>query len=676
MRFLKMLAALLVLMVLTVNIAAADVTYEPFKAGEITITLPNGLAAQVKNCETAGEIEIDVLSNSEDMDWSALVSNVDSNGEITFGLSWKMPEGAVSNEATTATVTLASPTDWSFESVRDTQWGYADFYDNVKGVGEYAGTSCYAEGWIANYSASTNTFVPRVFDKEQGKDCAYLIAVFFNSANEAYLAKYATLRVTHRDANTRNVKLNYVPKARISTSIDAQVTDGSAVYTLETGHSVEKLVTTVSVPQGAKSFVMRYNGKTTSGAATAQDIELSLEGTGNQDYFKSESASIVWYDGDYDAANNCPTGKVLLAERMDVYVSVGTPKAWLNYITDDGVEKGDVSFKISTSAEGAADDFVKTEYDKESGTVNVSLGGAVPDVDLVQYKLYTEIKAPANATFYAYCSMYDCAGFMGAGMTAWYYDRVDKELANAKKFPVVNGVYVDEQTLFERADFAADQGLTVYYDYNATDADKGAMTVIDWFDDNHIRIKRQWFATTFDSLATVVTQPIITEPMSDEMPQLIAEVPVSDYNLQVTSYPQNSESGTQIHYELKLVDTDGNVVNFSNLSGAGDIRLLIPYPEGASAEDFTFTVNHYNEAGTSVQESVDTASATLKALDEGLLMTVKSLSPFVLSWGDPDSAVSADNLPKTGDSSNLFLYALLCCSSLAGIMLLRRKSRA
>jgi LPXTG-motif cell wall-anchored protein len=93
-------------------------------------------------------------------------------------------------------------------------------------------------------------------------------------------------------------------------------------------------------------------------------------------------------------------------------------------------------------------------------------------------------------------------------------------------------------------------------------------------------------------------------------------------------------------------------------------------PEGVVFR-ITFDIN--------VAKDVDVYTMTYK--DNGILIEIFSLSPFLVSWAapvaeNPEVETEIADLPKTGDTSSLMFFAALGCTSIAAMMLMRKKKNA
>ncbi len=137
-----------------------------------------------------------------------------------------------------------------------------------------------------------------------------------------------------------------------------------------------------------------------------------------------------------------------------------------------------------------------------------------------------------------------------------------------------------------------------------------------------------------------------------------------DKNITVKVSAVNAAEDQYIAYELALVDEEKNTVSFED--GA---YLYIPYPEGLdmfSAAQYDFTVTHYMGHQN---EIFSTRDGTITLEPQGLRFSITSASPYVFEW----KLAEKNNLPSTGDSSHLSLYAVLLASSFAAYLCIQRR---
>lgn len=155
----------------------------------------------------------------------------------------------------------------------------------------------------------------------------------------------------------------------------------------------------------------------------------------------------------------------------------------------------------------------------------------------------------------------------------------------------------------------------------------------------------------------------------------------SDQPLYLRSEITEEISGSQIQYEIHMVDNADGVVALSEQS-----YLYIPYPNGmdaSSASEYVITIRHYTEKGV---EAFTTQDGTILLTPYGLRIPVSSLSPFDVSWQtaqvppanpgeeDKDGAEAAPIPPKTGDAMPLESCMLLAVLTGACLMLLKRRA--
>ena len=90
------------------------------------------------------------------------------------------------------------------------------------------------------------------------------------------------------------------------------------------------------------------------------------------------------------------------------------------------------------------------------------------------------------------------------------------------------------------------------------------------------------------------------------------------------------------------------------------LEVVIPYPEGVDPEDYSFTVAHMLADG-----EIEILKA--KKTDDGLVVKVKSLSPFAVAFAE-----NVVENPDTGDISLLPMTTMLV-SALGAAVTSRKK---
>jgi len=130
----------------------------------------------------------------------------------------------------------------------------------------------------------------------------------------------------------------------------------------------------------------------------------------------------------------------------------------------------------------------------------------------------------------------------------------------------------------------------------------------------------------------------------------------------VTSETINSEAEVVfMEIELKVQKQDGSweKVDAQNFPPQG-LEVVIPYPEGVDPEDYSFTVAHMLADG-----EIEILKA--KKTDDGLVVKVKSLSPFAVAFAE-----NVVENPDTGDISLLPMTTMLV-SALGAAVTFRKK---
>lgn len=116
------------------------------------------------------------------------------------------------------------------------------------------------------------------------------------------------------------------------------------------------------------------------------------------------------------------------------------------------------------------------------------------------------------------------------------------------------------------------------------------------------------------------------------------------------------------------------------------LTITIPYPEGTNGEKFDFVVHHMITYDINDHKAGDIENLAVTKTEDGLQVTVMSLSPFSVAWkeivekqetiipdktenttsADKNPADSTTNPADTGDSSNIILWVVLGLSAACG----------
>lgn len=157
-----------------------------------------------------------------------------------------------------------------------------------------------------------------------------------------------------------------------------------------------------------------------------------------------------------------------------------------------------------------------------------------------------------------------------------------------------------------------------------------------------------------------------------------------------TGYEANAKNTAVIDVKL-MISTDGGETweeaTKENFPEEG-LTILLSYPEGTNGKDYDFTVAHMLTTAYGEYEAGDVEIPQVVETEDGLVMTVDSLSPFAISWQEAakDNVVDADtddvvkdidDTAKTGDDMNLMLLAGLMLAAViaAGAVFFTRKAR-
>lgn len=680
MKILKTLAVFFVLLALTVGAVAEDLpsftAYSVEELQKMEFALPVGMAEAVTQTEFfEGLAKIHVDSNKVKWDYIAAQSSEWEGVEIFINTPFL--SGASHYRAMIGGVNVGS-NNMSGTALTDTladMWSFLQSHSLIP-VGEK--TTFRTE--ITSYSADTGTVTPTKFSGN--RSLMIMNAHYSGGTLMDKGCKYALIEIKYSDSSSVKVEDIEVPSGRIEMDAAAQEkpsykSSGIVAYVLPDGNDIRTLTTTISMPAGAVVFSTLAEGVTEENGK----VSILMDNIEENDYYASKAVSLLWHKTD---------GSVLDAERIVVSVEVGKPMVWPNYIGQEGFDKAVVNPYFIKNGIKMNTGYMTADYSDDNGTVTVKPQKSIASAneDMTAYRLRTELTPPAGA---AYGTSYgtvstNVLGKNPNGYTLeriWnQYEDLMQEVEDAKPgdeayVEIENGKAYFDDKLFKETSYKNDPGLKVYYDANQTSKSAATLQIIDWRNKDGAVISRQWYAIQYQPMAYPQEEEIVTTaPLDTDAPVLVTEKAVGDYTLRVQSYPQISETETQIHYELELLDENGENVSLKELNT--DVQLLLPYQtaDGMGDDAVVYTVRHYKDNGA-LRESFTEAegSVTLERVEAGVLMTIKSLSPFVLSWETPDVDVSA--LPSTGDNS-LPLIALMGMLALAvtGSFMLRRKANA
>lgn len=614
MKIRKILILFVVLVSLTAA-ALADQTYTQYTQAEvekIVYHMPEGLSYTAK--AQAGHAEVMVDSAKSDWTYIAAQAALFDNVEFTFDMP--MMDGAAHSKSGAIWVNPGY---------------YATFDDAMSELYLLVSNELYdreaPRGWgmLADVSDETSTVIPTVYDQSRP---ILMMTLYYSDSDELIGVKYATLYITYTDASAQRVEFAGVPAERVRNTAsltgvgEVSISRGLVNYQMNAGFGGQ-ISLTVTPPDGAKRYSVENGGSVgLSDGECNGDLQLSFNVSSQNDSYLRQSVAFVWLD---DQRN------VIDVESLAINVSVGDPKPWINYEADLELpdENGFVAvFEGVQELSGIGQTY-------KDGTITVAptrenfMVSGTPD----QIRIAVYLKAPEGAETYKYAS-YSEGNLLGEqhGTYNNYLQYIQREEAHA-----VNGdgnVRIEEIPVFKCAEYKNDPGLKVYYDANSTDRANGQMIMVEWYGKSGNLLLRQGLAVRFETMAMEVKTIVeVDVPDTAQNPTLIAEKASSGYALQVMSYPQTGEA--QRHYELRLLDSNGDAQPVSALGS--DVQLLIPYPDGTNQNsEEQFAVNHYTtDEPPEVQEVFSEAKGNITRTEAGLLLTVKSLSPFVISWEKP-----------------------------------------
>lgn len=644
------------MMILTAGVLAAP-NYTPFTAEEVgrfVYHMPTGLSYTT----TAQEGHAEVLVDSGKTNWNNVAASSAMFDAVEFSFDMPKIDGVASCKSGAMYV---SP-EW-YSSLQE---GMDDLYANIKNA--LSGSS--GGGWLADVSAETSTIVPSTYDKDKPM---VAMMICYDENNQEICVRYATMYITYTDPGAQHIELAGVPKERITAlpeGDDVSVSNGAVNYTLKTCPAEQKVKIDVTAPSGAKSYEVKGTLDCAQKMGECNSpVKLEVGNLKEQDY-QRRIETFFWYDGGLDASGK-PTGNLIGVERLAVNVSIGDPKVFLYYDEQVDVIENTISYTVSRNGGQDTLSGVKMDYADGILTVSPSGGTIQAEEDLTQYGLNVTLTAPSNAQTYRFSSYSEGNVFTTQGK-----DYLKDGLKNEKLHEVSGGkAALDTLPLFKKTTYSGDAGLTVYYDANATDKANGHVFLIQWYsDENGLNpIGIQGCVVQFETLATTVSNSVMSQvPVEANTPVLAADGAPTGYELRVKSYPQKSEDGTQIHYELSLLNDAGEEVPLDKIGGSAE--LFIPYPKGVDMENIQATVHHYSVSGEFKEAFGGYGGLELQYVKGGVVIKVQSLSPFVLSWttiSDPTA------LPRTGDDSQplawLILLAAVCT---AGALYLARGRKA
>jgi len=676
--------------------SAGAVTYNKIANMDLSFELPVGLDADVQYNEEDALLSIDI--DCDHTDWALLAASVTGMKEVR--ISYHVKNSQLMRTDSRLCVLDQKNADIMNAPMGLKEWA-ADMYSNMQEAKKtmppevFKGPYGLRDGYtnmisLFDYNEENETLIPKDY-----RNSTLFIGVMNTDENLTdYSVRYTRVEISFSSYGTQKADASMpatsvIPDNRVSTDDgeDYHLSAGRLVYALKNDTSYKSLDTGVKVPTGAKSLMLRIGsggepahidaeGKTsvTIGAAVpvaddSQDIII---------------ANLIWYDGKLEEGK--ATGTPVSAQRLVIEVKKGVPMPYPHYFTDaQAISASRIEMGEMKNGKNFDIPFIDYEFnDTRDNNIEIKINkkkDAKPtaNIDLTNAYLSVTIQKPENAKRFRYAPS---SGSEVYGLRSVSADMYNEQIIilGGEPWQSISGNTVTLQesrmwnlfTLRERYD---DPGLKIFYG-NETEEGGANIVFIEWEMEDGTT-KKEWLSFHIDRISFVQDGEVAdTMPESEVdrttlVPENMRNRNVTNLKLAVDTQPQLSAAGNQVQYDVSLVDADGNAAKFGDYMKSA--KLIFPVPEGAT-EDMNIVINHYEkEDSLSANETLSTADGSLEWTEAGLVGTVKSLSPFIISWGYEDVA-GVENLPDTGDDSMpLAVLIAMAVSSMAALLLMRRK---
>ena len=699
----KALLIALLLMLLTISSALAE--FDAVPESRIHFTKPDGLKADVSTSD--GLLRIAV--NTEDTDWEALL-NTSYDGDmksIILPLQVSAPTGATGSVSSTFRYKNSTPPDEVFEEI------LADVKYN-SGIEPGSSARWFLEA--AQYIASSEMMQPSTLYT----DYTFLMLYrWYDNGGAVVRTEQLQVIISFTSSGMFKVERKATPKGNIragfvraensssftqvgSDVMNTTVQDGSVLYEIPDISAIGtenngRIYTFVAVPQAlinsgkpvenwwcTNSFMGNVHTIEIQGdSAVGYYIELPIPFPGVNGEIESESYALSW---GYEE-------KTVDYGTLDIRIVCGDPMPWPAYVSGwKTVPKA----HMDLSKYDVLKDTMDITYDRDTGILHFGMkGNTLPSVDgLDNMNWKPVVKLPEEGAAAYNCWNISTNELYGSQFTAEMQAAMEKALSrpeNRKVIPAgATSVTLDGSSLFiayhpsmqgvssaEAQEVLAKQ--TVYLSAGMTGKYAGDTQVIYWYknasDSEPFKVEylidtREEFALLQESKAQLelgeeVTLPVFLIDSAHEK---------TDCHLIIRTYPQ--ADGQYIYYELQLISREeGKPDEPVKLEPGLTYRLHIPYPKGynKASEDVTFIIRHLNNNHEVTEIFDESGFGGIERTEDGLIITIKSLSPFELIWYAPEEAVNPSQLPQTGDTSRLPLWLALTLTSIAALHFLRRR---
>ena len=704
MKAMRILFLSILVILLTVSPALAE--FDSMPKSRIQFDQPDGLSASVNSDD--GLLQIAV--NTEDTDWEKLL-NTSYDADMKKIIA---PLRILTPNDTTAVCTTFHykgkvPPDDVFESI---------ISDAAQNNPSEPDPRWFLE--IADYAASSEMMQPNT----QFTDYTYLILCrFFDSNGNVVETHQLQVVVTFTSSAMFKIERKKVPAESIRSGLvqnlnsstpetlpeEVMITtiqDGSVLCEIPNVSAIDptdyrrNMFTFVSVPKAlvdsgkpTDAWWCRntHMGNTheleiVGNAAVGYYVELPIPLPENNGDVESEAYSLSWGYENITAE----TGT------LSIRIVSGDPKPWPAYVEGwKTVPQAHMDLSKYDELQSTMD----ITYDRDTGILHFGMQeGTLPDADaLKSVNGKPTVRVPEGAAAYS-CHRITTSELYGSQFTAEWQAEMEAQLSkksNRLSIPAgTDTVTLRGSSLFtayhpasagvtnaEAQEVLASQ--TVYLPADMTGEYAGAAQVIFWyaskdaaspFQIEYVIDTRDEFVLVQESKAQITLGESVTIPVF----LLDALHEKTDCHLIINTYPQ--ADGQYIYYELQLIQREeGKPDAPVTLKPGLTYRLFIPYPKGygQNSEDVTFIIRHLNGKQEVAEIFDETGHGGIERTQDGLIITIRSLSPFELIWCAPEAAADPSDLPQTGDSSAMLVWlALAAASTLAFISFKKRMMQA
>ena len=704
MKHIRLLLALCLLLPLTLTSALAE--FDAVPASRIHYDAPDGLKADVTVSDGLLRIAVD----TEATNWEKLLAtsyDADMN-KIILPVRIAAPDG-----------TTAVCTDFYYKKGKVPPQDVFDEIINDAANNNPAESSARWFLEIAHYVSSSEMMQPSTLFT----DYTYLILCrFLDDSGNTVCDQQLQVLVTFTSTGMFKADRKKVPAKDIRTGLAQSlnssspeplpgdvmivtVQDGSVLCELPDVGAVSpslyrpNMFTYVAVPQAllssgkpAESWWCRnaHTGNTNDidimgDASTGYYIELPIPFPQENGQVENQSYALSWGYAD----TTVDTGA------LSIRIVTGDPQPWPAYV--DGW-KTVPRAHMDLSKYDALQSSMDITYDRDTGILHFGVQEgtlpAIEDIENINWKPVVRIPEEGAAAYS--CWRISTSELYGSQFTAEWQAEMEAQLsktANRRVIPAgTEAVTLNGSSLFtayhpssdgvesaEAQETLAQQ--TVFLPADMTGENAGAAQVIYWYasetDADPFLIEymidtREEFVLTQESKAQVTLGESVTIPVF----LIDAAHEKTDCYLIINTYPQ--ADGHYIYYELQLVNRDDDGTETPVTLDPGlTYRLFIPYPEGygKNSEDVTFIIRHLNSRHEVAEIFDEEGHGGIERTEDGLIITIKSLSPFELVWYTPEAAANPSALPETGDPSRILLWLALACVSVAALAACKKRMK-